>query len=322
MLPLLALFFAAGQATRATTVSAQISGRVLDDSAYRPLANTRVFLYPVPFPTGLRPSLSITNHDGEFVFPHLEPGSYRLGTNKLGYLPTPGVETLIILKEGETRENIDLTMTRGATLAGRVFDQSGQPLRNIGVGALQVVEGTRTRLVPSVATDQTNELGEFRVQSLLPGRYVLVANLTSGPIGAVADGVLDSLNYFPGTLDLSSARTLEVARGATVGGLDFMLLTAPHFGVSGIVIDEFARPVSGAVVALDAEWPLFGGRKGSSGTDADGRFRMNLLAPGDYRLTVTPPGTNPTPITGRTPFVRVHVSENDVVDLAIQFPIR
>jgi hypothetical protein len=121
------------------------------------------------------------------VFPHLEPGSYRLGTNKLGYLPTPGVESpLIILKEGETRENVDLTMTRGATLAGRVFDQSGQPLRNIGVGALQVVEGTRTRLVPSVATDQTNESGEFRVQSLLPGRYVLVANLTSGQSGLPA----------------------------------------------------------------------------------------------------------------------------------------
>ena len=133
------------------------------------------------------------------LFEHLAPGSYRLGTYKLGYLPTPVAENpLIVLNAGEARESVDLTMTQGATLAGRVFDQSGQPLKNIWVGALQIVEGTRPRLVPSVATNQTNESGEFRVQSLLPGRYVLVANLSRRSIGAAGDGVLESLNYFPG----------------------------------------------------------------------------------------------------------------------------
>ena len=96
--------------------------------------------------------------------------------------------------------------------------------------------------------------------------------------------------------------------------------TAPHFEVSGIAIDEFARPVSGAIVALDADWPLFGGPKGSSETDADGGFRIGLLRPGDYRLTVTPPGTKPTPSTGWTPFVRVRLGEHDVVGLGDSGP--
>ena len=46
-----------GQATSAPAVSEQIAGRVLDDAAYRPLANTRLFARSC---SGLRPLFSRT----------------------------------------------------------------------------------------------------------------------------------------------------------------------------------------------------------------------------------------------------------------------
>jgi len=321
---LFALTLAGGQATEPGAAIGQISGRVLDDATYQPLVDTRVFLYPVPFPAGGRAPLAITNQNGEYVFTALKPGSYRLGTNKLGFFPTPGVGMpLVNVAEGEGRWSIDLTMSRGAVLAGRVLDQSGKPLRNIWVGALRLEGIARLdQAVPSVVVDRTNDFGEFRVQSLPPGQYVVVANRTSGRIGAAANGVTDSMTYFPGTLDLLSAQLVNVGLGETLGGLDVKMMTAPTFEVSGFAVDEVGRPISGALVALEADWPLFGGPKGSSWTDAEGRFQIGFIAAGDYKLTVTPPGMEPQSVTRQTPFVRVTVIDADVSGLAIQVPIR
>ena len=75
-------------------------------------------------------------------------------------------------------------------------------------------------------------------------------------------------------------------------------------------------------VALDVDWGLFGGPKGSSRTDSDGRFRIGLIAPGDSMLTATNPGGERKPVTLHTPFVRIHVVDADVSGLIIQLPIR
>jgi hypothetical protein len=100
-----------------------------------------------------------------------------------------------------------------------------------------------------------------------------------------------------------------------VDRLDFMMMTAPAFEVSGVAVDDFGRHVSNAFVTLNADRLLFSGPKGSSQTDAEGRS-------GDYRLTVTPPDIDPKPITRRTPFVRVRVVDTDVSGVAIQVPSR
>jgi protocatechuate 3,4-dioxygenase beta subunit len=128
-----ALTCAVGQATEPPRAVAEISGRVLDDATYEPLANVRV-----------------------------------------------------------------LIMSQGAILAGRVFDQSGNPLRSVFVGALRVDGALRLDQVkPSVATVRTNDAGQFQLQSLQPGQYAVVANRTSGRIGVEGNGARDSMTYFP-----------------------------------------------------------------------------------------------------------------------------
>jgi hypothetical protein len=107
-----------------------------------------------------------------------------------------------------------------------------------------------------------------------------------------------------------------------VAGLDFKMLTAPTFEVSGFAVDDAGRPVSDALVALDADWSLFGGPKDSNRTDSNGRFLFSRIAAGDYMLTVTNPGNERKPVTRQTPFVRVNVVDGDVSGLIIQVPIR
>src|SRR5262247_2716757 len=111
---LIVLGVAAAQATQSIPATGHISGRVLDDATYQPLANARVFLYPNPFPEGGRPALAITNRDGDFAFTALPAGSYRLGTNKLGFFPTPGIDMPSVTLDGSGADvNVELTMSKG-----------------------------------------------------------------------------------------------------------------------------------------------------------------------------------------------------------------
>ena len=192
------------------------------------------------------------------------------------------------------------------------------------VGALRIVDGLAEleQAIPSVAVARTNNVGEYRVESLRPGQHVIVANPGHGPIGPVAGGVTDSRTYFPGTLDFVKAQHVTIGPAQTVTGLDFKMVPAPTFEVSGIAVDRGGRTLAGALVALDADWSLFGGPKGSSRTDPEGHFRIPRLAAGRYMLTVTSPGEERKPVTRQTPFIRVNVIDADVSGLVVPVPIQ
>ena len=318
-LPVVSLLLAL-TAAHQPAASAQIAGRVLDDLTSEPLANARVFLYPVPYPAGTRPPLAITNESGKYVFKGLESGSYHLGVNRPGFFPAfPVTAIRVNLVDGERRYGVDLLMSRGGVLAGRVLDDSGKPLSNIWVGALRLNEIERLeQAVPSPDVVRTDASGVFRLESLRSGQYVVLANQTRDHIGQETD----SITYFPGTSDLSRAQFLRIGPRETVGGLDFKVMPAPTFNVTGFAIDDAGRPASGWRVSLEADRPLFGGPKGSSRSDGEGRFHVRHASPGDYRLTATNSGSYPGAVTRQTPFVRVTVVEADVSGLVIQVPIR
>jgi hypothetical protein len=115
---------------------------------------------------------------------------------------------------------------------------------------------------------------------------------------------------------------VTVGSAQTVAGLDVKMATAPTFDVSGVVVNDGGRAVIGALVSVDADWPKFGGPKGSSQTDSGGRFRIGLIAAGAYMLTVTSPGDEVRPMTRQTPFVRVSAVDADIDGLVIQLPLR
>ena len=79
--------------------------------------------------------------------------------------------------------NIDLRLTRGGVITGRVGDEDGEPLARalITVQRYQYVRGER-QLQPA-GGDQTDDRGQYRVFGLPPGDYYVSAS-TSG-LGAL-----------------------------------------------------------------------------------------------------------------------------------------
>jgi hypothetical protein len=96
--------------------------------------------------------------------------------------------------------------------------------------------------------------------------------------------------FFPGTADVSAAQPVTVQSDETVSDLTIRLVTVPAFQVSGVVVDEAAAPVAGAMVMLmdgcgtDALLSLAVGPRGMSQSDAAGRFAFGDVPAGSYTL--------------------------------------
>src|ERR1043165_9427338 len=76
------------------------------------------------------PLKATTNDDGRYQFTSLIAGQYTVAPFTAAFVPLsresarPAGKTLT-LAEGETAEDIDFTLTRGAVITGRVIDANG-----------------------------------------------------------------------------------------------------------------------------------------------------------------------------------------------------
>ena len=97
--------------------------------------------------------------------------------------------------------------------------------------------------------------------------------------------------FYPGTSDQAAALPIAVAAGAEVGNINFAMQTAPSFRVSGIVVDQDGKPVGGAMVMLmgDPRNGMFGGPTGSARTQDNGRFDIDDVVAGSYRVNASIP---------------------------------
>lgn len=87
----------------------------------------------------------------------------------------------------------------------------------------------------------------------------------------------------PGYVRLTANRVYNLKPGQSASGVTLEL--APESQLSGQVIDETSgQPISGLTVRLQAPGDPAGR---SAATGEDGRFTINSLSPGDYRLAVT-----------------------------------
>jgi carboxypeptidase family protein len=160
--------------------NAIIRGRVVADEpgANTPIRKVRVVVRPEAAEFA---ETMFTDSFGLFEFSGLPAGRYTVYAEKSAYAPTRyGAAGLleepihIDLADGG-REEIEVSLPRGAVIAGRVVDELGEAIvgARVLVNAIRV-EGTRQRLVasPQVPND-TDDQGAFRIGGLPAGRYLL-----------------------------------------------------------------------------------------------------------------------------------------------------
>jgi len=275
--------------------TAAMKGRVVDGVTGNPIARARVRIVGGPTP---KPPV-MTDAGGVFEFTGLAAGPYTLMAEKSTYIAGRHPETgrsmraraqPFVLANGQVVEDVAIQMFRGAAITGRVVDAYGDPVDMAQVRLLRVVRGGRPQQANQA---QSNDLGEFRVPRLQPGRYLLqirpnlqAMNAFPGPNAAPEPPLPQPLpTYYPSGQSLSHARPITVNRGETVSGIEVVLAEGTPTVVSGVVMRSDGEPVvngsvTARVVGNDAVGYEVGG---GSGIRQGGMFQL-MLPPGDYAL--------------------------------------
>jgi hypothetical protein len=302
------------QAAPAAEQTGRIAGRITAEGANTPVAGVRIILMPAARPTGpmgpmSMPPQALTDQDGRYVFDRIAAGSYRINVEKSGFAPIADMTRMptVQVAAGQTVA-LDFQLQKGAVIAGRIVDARNEPVTDVRIMVLRRVAPPpsarampgMTRLIPvGGQSQQTNDLGDYRVAGLAPGEYVVVAMprpiTTFGGPGAAASSAPPAdhkprttiaTTYYPGTVDQAAAQPIAVAAGAEVGNINFAIQSAAAFRVSGIVVDENGQPVANAMVSLTSDMrggAIFTGPPGMTRARDDGRFDIDEVVAGAYR---------------------------------------
>ncbi|HTM24247.1 MAG TPA: carboxypeptidase-like regulatory domain-containing protein [Vicinamibacterales bacterium] len=293
-----------------------IAGRVLTADTGRPVKRARVTVSGA----GRGGRTATTDDQGRFRVIGLSAGAYTVIASKNGFVDAvfgqrrplqPG--TPVQLADAQEASNVDLRLTRGGVITGRVSDEDGEPLARAIVTVQRYQYNRGERQLTSAGSDQTDDRGQYRVFGLPPGDYYVSATVTGlgealgrglqqlaaglGALGAgrggrggfAGSGAPDdpepsgyAPTYFPGVVSAPDAGRITVAPGEEVLGIDFQIQLVPFATVSGVVAGaEDVVPVLLVPQDAGSGGPM-GGQILTGRSQIDGTFSVANVPPGRY----------------------------------------
>ncbi|HLQ76062.1 MAG TPA: carboxypeptidase-like regulatory domain-containing protein [Terriglobia bacterium] len=203
-----------------------------------------------------------TSGDGTFQIVDVPRGEYRLAAKLGGYVTSEygqhrwsGAGVPLVLDPGQSLEDLNIELTPSGSIAGRIFDRDGDPIGAAVVQAIASSYRDGKRVLQIVQSANSNDLGEYRLFGLRPGRYYLsatpsansglpqplaldsrVTSIVVRPAGAIVPAPAGQAPiFYPGTADVRAASAIELAAGATVSGNNFSISPAQRHHVRGVV---------------------------------------------------------------------------------------
>ena len=176
-----------------------ITGQVIDAASAKPVSAALVSIDGTGQSTtgANRTPRILTGADGRFAFSALPtPGSFRVSATKGGYangaygMRRPGgASQSIELSSIQPKAEITVRVWKHGAITGTVTDEAGEPLVTVQVRALMRRAGGARPFAGAVASGMTDDRGVYRLGSLLPGDYLVVASQPgfSAPAGLSAD---------------------------------------------------------------------------------------------------------------------------------------
>jgi uncharacterized protein (DUF2141 family) len=294
-----------------------IEGKVANAATGEPVKKAILTIRRAEITPGSYPTSYTTTTDdaGKFGMKEIEPGRYRLYVRRTGFVqmeygakrPTRQGTTLT-LSSGQRMSSVDFKLTPHGVIAGRVVDHDGEPLAQVQISTMQWRYTQRGRQLTPATGGNTNDLGEFRIFGLAPGRYYLKATQSEfnwdGGLDRSTRDVPDEgyvPTYYPGTTDPASAAAIDITAGQPLNGVEIRLSKARTVRLRGRVNNTTGVSRTPIMVMLTARDNMFYGgmnRSMTSGTDA--RFEFRGLAPGSYQLTAIVPDGQST-MSGQQP---------------------
>lgn len=222
----------------------------------------------------------LTQRDGSFKLEAIAPGRYRVEVEHPAYsrkwkaaLKSPRM--VEVNDKTDVRDLLYRLVALGV-LAGRVVDEDRGPMRGAAVMALRRHEEKGIILWQQAAVTKTDDRGEYRLDGLESGEYVLMAAAQRERAPKQA-----ALTFFPRGQRIEEAAVLAIAPGEIREGLEMTAQLEAVRAVRGKVdLDQGEAQVSLIVGGLgDAVGLSFS----SQGTRR-GEFEFKDLPGGEYLL--------------------------------------
>jgi protocatechuate 3,4-dioxygenase beta subunit len=314
----------AGAASAVQSPAVSLQGLVLESGSNNPISNATLELVATAGVASGR-ALAVSSNDGVFAFRGLRPGQYSLTATRPGYLRAqygqygPNSPASMITISGQGVVNVRLPLLKSASISGHVYDESGAPAVNAQLHAWRISYKDGWRLPVPVASQMTNDLGEYRLFGLPPGEYYVSAQVdplihirspASISIAAVAPGaailnpgpgmfsaILDPAFprpeprvemapvYYGGTINEYAATALHIRPGSDLKAIEIVAKRIPAVSVTGVVLGVDSKPYV---------LPGTGARATGTPTVITGpngeriQVLLNGAAPGGASVVVTP----------------------------------
>lgn len=243
---------APGNVDLALPLTGKLRGRVIDAETREAVTEFRFSVESTqPGTSGIHRGQS--SSDGTFTV-EIPAGTYRVSAGAKNFVSSEPAEVRVVENETAT---VDVPLSRGVTITGRVTDESGLPVAGAMVlvttaDPVRVRQGARVGPLQPVTADD----GTFTVRGVEPGEVQLTVRkqgyvLYQKPVEAA------------GTMSLD----VTLTRGLSIHG----------------VVTRGGKPVAGAQVG--AASAAVGGEHQAATSDEDGRFTLAGLIAARYTVS-------------------------------------
>jgi hypothetical protein len=305
-----------------------IEGQIFDASTGQPLRKASLSLNLIRMSPGMAPGpgsySATTDAAGKYSISGMEPGQYRVNASHMGFLNMQynarrpeGPGTPLELARGQKMTGVDFRLTPHGVIAGRMLDEDGDPLQNVQIQLLRMSYARGRKQLQQYNGSNTNDLGEYRISGISPGKYYLCATYRSRLSMMIMDGNAIVANgparqqedyaptFYPGVTDVSAAVPMEMKPGQQLQGINLKLAKIHTVSLKGTVINTTAAPAvpeqlpgRGNVrinvnVQLEPRNSLMlNGMTQGASVNQNGTFEFPSIAPGSYNLIAMTNGVN------------------------------
>lgn len=300
-----ALAQGSGSPSAIKTDECKLSGMVVKLAGSEPLRNARIRLLSQSDRS--QSHSTTTDAAGRFELKAIEPGRYRLVVHRDGFvsqaygqrkLDDPGA--VLTLTPGQEIRDLLFRLIPSAVIAGRVINDDGDPLPWVQVSALREVYSNGRKTLSPETTVPTNDLGEYRLFGLRPGRYFIRANYRpseqiTGPGEEIQGRDDDEPSgyvpmYFASSTEPARASSVTVKAGEEIPSIEILLRRVEVFSIRGriyVVGPRRSNNSFGVLLVPKGDSWLSLPQRDAEVDDRNNTFVVRDALPGQYILSAT-----------------------------------